>query len=306
MINLVPVETPRISILDRAGRVSRLELIDSDDTWKLIDLWLNGKSASTQKTYRRDVEWFLAYIGDRGLQLVTLEDLHGYKSALCDRGLAWNTIRKKLMAVKSLLAFGHRIGVLTVDCGKAFDLKPAEATLHKKILSEGDTLRMVHGYRGSLRDQLMLLILYATGVRVSELCSMTWDSWVELSDGRATVTVQGKGDKVRSVSVSADIWGKLKQLKGDSSSSAPVFASRSGRHLTRVQVNRVVTRAKDQAGIDRNVSPHWLRHAHATHATHKGAPVALIQKTLGHADANTTMQYSHIAAGQSSGDYLSL
>ena len=78
------------------------------------------------------------------------------------------------MAVKSLLSFGHRVGAISVGCGKPFELKAATQTLHARIMSEADTLRMIHGFQGQPRDVLILLTLYATGARASEICSMSW------------------------------------------------------------------------------------------------------------------------------------
>ncbi len=82
-------------------RISKLEIASSDDNAKLINLWLHNKAQTTQDTYRRDVAWFLAFVSDRPLHLVTLEDLQAFHQALIEKGLAYNTQRRRLMAVKS-------------------------------------------------------------------------------------------------------------------------------------------------------------------------------------------------------------
>lgn len=242
----------------------------------------------------------------RPLNLVTLEDLQAFHQALIDKGLAYNTQRRRLMAVKSLLSFGHRVGALAVDCGKPFELKAATPTLHARIMSEADTLRMIHGFQGNQRDQLILLMLYATGARASEICSITWGHWAEQPNGNATVAITGKGEKTRYVVVPASVWTQLKQYRADATEATPVFPSRTGRHLVRSQINRIVSVAKEQAGIDKNVSPHWFRHAHASHALHRGASVGLVKETLGHASLDTTAAYLHVSPDESSGLHLGL
>ena len=287
-------------------RISKLEVVTSDDNATLINLWLHNKAQTTQDTYRRDVAWFLAFVSDRPLNLVTLEDLHAFHQALIEKGLAYNTQRRRLMAVKSLLNFGHRIGALPVDCGRPFELAAATQTLYARIMSEADTLRMIHGFQGPPRNQLILLTLYATGARASEICSMAWGHWAEQPNGNATVAITGKGSKTRYVVVPASVWTQLQQYRADAADAAPVFPSRTGRHLVRSQINRIVSVAKEQAGIDKAVSPHWFRHAHASHALHRGAPVALVKETLGHASLDTTAAYLHVSPDESSGLHLGL
>ena len=114
-----------MSVSNLVPRISKLEVATSDDSAKLINLWLHNKAKTTQDTYRRDVAWFLAFVCDRPLNLVTLEDLQAFHQALIEQGLAYNTQRRRLMAVKSLLSFGHRVGAISVDCGKPFELKAA-------------------------------------------------------------------------------------------------------------------------------------------------------------------------------------
>ncbi len=295
-----------IVVLNQVPRISALDVSRSEDNEKLIELWLHDKSATTQDAYRRDANWFLAYVENKPLNLITLEDLHGFHTALENEGLSYSSQRRRLMAVKSLLKYGLSIGATAVNAGQAFKLKKQPATLAARILSEPDTLRMIHGFKASLRDRLILQLLYASAARASELCSLRWVDGVERADGKATVTITGKGGKTRHVTISASVWESLKAYRGDSHHTAPMFPSRTGRHLTRMQINRIVTDAKNQAGIDKNVSPHWMRHAHASHALQKNAPVKLVKDTLGHASLDTTDQYLHVSPDDSSGLYLAL
>ena len=106
--------------------------------------------------------------------------------------------------------------------------------------------------------------------------------------------------------VLAPVWEELLGLRGAAGPDDPVFRSRKGGHLDRSQVLRIVQAAARRAGIDLAVSPHWLRHAHASHALDRGAPISLVQATLGHASVSTTSKYLHARPGDSSSRYLAV
>ena len=121
------------------------------------------------------------------------------------------------------------------------------------------------------------------------------------------VTVFGKGSKTRVVLLPNAIWRELLRFRQHADLSAPVFASRSGGgHLHPSMVERIVTKAAERAGVEGKVSPHWLRHSHATHALERGAPIHLVQATLGHASVATTGRYLHARPTDSSSRYLAV
>ena len=106
------------------------------------------------------------------------------------------------------------------------------------------------------------------------------------------------------VVVSAETWRELVALRGDAGADDPVFRSQKGGALSRQQAWQIVKTAAARAGLPENLSPHWLRHAHASHAMDRGAPIALVQATLGHASVQTTGRYLHARPEESSGRYL--
>ncbi len=117
----------------------------------------------------------------------------------------------------------------------------------------------------------------------------------------------GKGNKTRYVLISRGTFDELRRLAGESvDSDAPVFVSRKDGPLDASQVHRIVKVAAKRAGLPGEVSPHWLRHAHASHALDRGAPISLVQATLGHASVQTTGKYLHARPNESSGRYLSV
>lgn len=118
-------------------------------------------------------------------------------------------------------------------------------------------------------------------MRVSEVCGLTWDNCQANANSTATVTLFGKGAKVRHIVVSADTWAEMQGIKGEAPGGAPVFRSRKGGHLNRASVHRVIKKVAAKAGVTDDVSAHWFRHSHATHAVDRGVALSLIQATLG-------------------------
>ena len=122
--------------------------------------------------------------------------------------------------------------------------------------------------------------------------------------------VYGKGGKTRAIKLPASLWQELQSLRGNAAIGEPVFTSRKKKgYLKEMQANRIVkAAAKRVPGLEEavaeNVSPHWLRHAHASHAMDRGAPVHLVKETLGHANIATTGRYLHARPTDSSSLYL--
>ena len=274
--------------------------VDTTDE-KLVELWLHGKSRHTQRAYRADAERFLSFVA-RPLRAVTLADLQAYADSLS--GAPATRIRA-LSAVKSLLTFGQRTGFLVLNVGAAVKLPPRKDTLAERILDEAEVHTLLAREPGH-RNRVLLRLLYRAGLRVSEIAGLSWRDLHARDDG-GQITVFGKGGKTRTVLLPADVWRDLVSLRGDASLDDPVFRSRRGRHLDPSAVFRIVRHAAERAELEAQgkVSPHWLRHAHATHALERGAPIHLVQATLGHASVATTGRYLHARPTDSSARYTS-
>jgi integrase-like protein len=119
-----------------------------------------------------------------------------------------------------------------------------------------------------------------------------------------SVSILGKGGKVRQVLLPDIVSRSLLSLRGDAGANDPVFGSRKGGHLTERAVNGMVKRTARKAGINEAVSPHWLRHAHGSHAIDRGASLPEVQSTLGHGNIATTSGYLHARPNTSSGLHL--
>jgi site-specific recombinase XerD len=269
---------------------------------QLIALWLHGRSVHTQRAYTADITRFRCRAG-KPLACISLTDLQTFADSL--GGLAAASRYRILSAVKSLLAFGHRIGYLSFDVGRPLRLPGVRSRLADRILQESEIHRML-SLEPQQRNRVLLTLLYASAARVSELCGLCWRDAQANGEG-GQITVFGKGDQTRSIQLPAAVWRSLINLRGDASDDQPLFRSRKkGGPLKPLAVLRIVRQAAARAGIDRAVSPHWLRHAHASHALDHGAPIHLVQATLGHASITTTGRYLHARPKDSSSRFLVL
>ena len=283
-----------------AGPLTEVEDSLQQANERLVAMWLDGLSNHTVDSYRRHVRLFLEFV-NKPLHLVTLADLQLWRATLDH--LAPSSQGTAMAAVKSLLSFGARIGVLPSNVGTGVKSPKAKDTLNERILSEGEVTVMI-SLETNPRNRVMLRLLYAGGLRVSELCGLKWKD-VKARHQSGQVTVFGKGGKTRTVLLPPVVWQELCQLRGNSRGNEAVFPSRQGGgHLDRSQVYRIVRAAAKRAGIEGNVSPHWLRHAHASHSLERGAPLHLVQATLGHSSVATTERYLHARPNDSSAMYL--
>jgi len=282
-----------------------LPLYEQSRDDQLVELWLHGRSRHTQRAYRADVDRFRVRTR-KPLGQVTLADLQAYADELEATGTQPATRHRALSAVKSLFHFGHRLGYLTFDTASPLRLPPRQDTLAERILDEDQVQQMLSVERQP-RNSAILHLLYAAGLRVSELCGLKWKDLQARSDGSGQVTVLGKGAKTRSVLLPASVNRRLVALKPEETTDDhPIFLSRRNRAISQAQVLRIVKVAARKAGINCNVVAHSLRHCHASHSLDHGAPIHLVQQTLGHADLSTTGKYLHARPSDSSSRYLPL
>src|ERR671926_304791 len=257
----------------------------ADTDRHLIELWL-GKNARppTPPKYARQAHRFLVFIR-KPLAEVRLGDLQAFAAALEAEGQASATRAIAIAAVKSLFAFAKDAGYLDFNVGAAVKAPPVKNTLAERILAEPDVHRMIV-LEPKLRNRIILLLLYAGGLRISELCGIRWRD-LSARDDAGQITIFGKGGKTRAILLSPSTWRQIETLRREADPDAPLFVSREGGHLDASQVHRIVKAAATRAELPEHVSAHWLRHAHASHSPERGAPIHLVQATLGHASVAT-------------------
>src|ERR1017187_4671476 len=265
---------------------------DGSHAAQLVELWLSMKtSRHTRRAYASDAARFLAFVA-KPLSWVTLTDLQAWADGLGQGSLKPASQNRALTAVKSLLSFAQETGYLPFNAGAAVKLRPNRDNLAQRILEESEVARLIEAAPEG-RNRVLLKLLYVSGVRVSELCGLKWCDAVPRQEG-GQITVFGKGGKTRTILLKSKAWQQLLSIRGDASVVDPIFRSRKGGgSLDPSQVRRIVYAAAKKAGLVQKVSPHWMRHAHASHALDRSAPIHLVQATLGHASVSTTGRYLH-------------
>jgi integrase/recombinase XerD len=278
-------------------------MVSSRDS-HIIELWLQRQaSPHTRGCYRRDAARLLAHLA-KPLSRLTLGDLQSFAQSLVEDGLAPISRARTLAAIKSLFGFCQRMRHVSTNPASELVLPSYEKRLAERIVGEEDVRRLVET-DAKPRDRVLLRLLYAAGLRVSEACGLLWRN-VRPREDSGQITVFGKNGRTRSIALTPPLWEELTALRGNAGAEEPVFPSRSGRLLDRGRVRVIVRLAAKRAGLVDAVSPHWLRHAHASHALDHGAPIHLVQATLGHSSVATTSSYLHARPGDSSARFLAL
>lgn len=262
-----------------------------------------GLSPSTIESYGRDIAAFSAHFqaeGETSLQEATAESIYAFLHHLKAKEYASSSLSRMLIAIKVFFRFLKKEGAIAQDIAKHFETPKIWQLIPESLsLEEMEALLRQPEDKDAAgaRDKAMLELLYATGMRVSELCALRIS---DLSDD--FVKVFGKGRKERLIPVGkaalAAIDHYLLHHRGKAESSEPLFLSRKGKPISRVWVwSRIKAYAK-AAGIRKSVSPHTLRHSFATHLLENGADLRLIQELLGHEDISTTDRYTHVAGSR--------
>lgn len=272
-------------------------------TAEILEQWLYGRPRLTQKAYLRDATQGLRWLGDPPLDQITLADLQKYQAHLyIDRQQQARTVNRKLSALRSLLKFAHEQQWIDRNPAVALRSPKVHENLTERILSTEQVTAIIAAAAPG-RDHALLLLTYALGARVSEMCGdrgVTWKSFSPKPDGSAVVRLLGKRDKWRSVRVPSSVWAEVAALRGDAPEDARVFG------LMPRQAHDVMKAAVGKAGAPEAASLHWLRHSNASHSLEAGAPISVVRDSLGHASIQTTDKYLHSNPDQSASDYLNL
>jgi len=281
-----------------------------DDSSSQIDrfidaLWIeDGLSAQTLAAYRRDLKLFAQWLQaeqGRSLQDMRESDLLAYMAARHDASRA-TTANRRLSVFRRFCRWALRERLIDVD--PTLRLAPARMPLRvPRTLSEAQVEALLAAPDSDtplgLRDRTMLELMYASGLRVSELVTLK-TVYLSLDEGALRVT--GKGAKERLVPFGAEAHAWVRRylaearaaiLKGQASDA--LFVTGRGGPMTRQMFWKLIKAHARAAGIDAPLSPHTLRHAFATHLLNHGADLRAVQMLLGHADISTTTIYTHVA-----------
>jgi integrase/recombinase XerC len=266
-------------------------------------------SPQTLRAYKTDLGQFEAYLDEKygegkapGPEKLDTLAVRGFVAKLGRSGLAKSSIARKLSAVRSFLVYAVRDGRI--------EASPAESIASPRVpkplpqtMTVDEIFNMLDHIQGddvaALRDRAILELLYAAGLRVSELVSLDQD---DLDMYGKVVRVLGKGGKERMVPFGKQAEGAVrrwldasKKLRAKSTSAAALFLNLRGGRLTDRSVRRILDRRLREAAIHARLSPHALRHSFATHLLGAGADLRAIQELLGHASLSTTQRYTHVS-----------
>lgn len=264
-----------------------------------------GLSANTRQAYERDLRLFCKTLGFKNsdaLVNVSREQITGYMTQLKEKGLAAATIARKLAAIKAFYRFMTAEGYMDANPAEVVEAGTKGIKL-PRVLSEDEVVRLLNQpdikTAEGFRDRTMLEVLYATGMRVSELINLTLER-VDLN--MKYIIAFGKGSKERIVplgSVAAEFLQQYlekvrpKLTHADRNTNI-VFLAFGGHELTRQRFWQIIRGYGRKANINKALTPHILRHSFATHLLDNGADLRSVQELLGHSDISTTQIYTHL------------
>jgi integrase/recombinase XerC len=271
-------------------------------------------SPHTVRAYLGDVTSLLEHAHRTGVQApdgLNATHLRGWLASQHASGAARTTLARRGAAARTFTAFAHRRGWLDTDPGPRLGTLKTRRTLPRVLRQDEmravlDTAARHAGASGTgthtavaLRDAAVLELLYATGIRVSELCGLTPDS---LDHARRTVRVRGKGGKERTVPVGVPALRAVSRwldqgrpALATTSSGPALFLGVRGRRLDPRTARRIVHQRLREGGATCDVGPHGLRHSAATHLLEGGADLRSVQEILGHSSPATTQIYTHVS-----------
>lgn len=264
-----------------------------------------GLSANTRQAYERDLRLFCKTLGFKNsdaLVNVSREQITGYMTQLKEKGLAAATIARKLAAIKAFYRFMTAEGYMDANPAEVVEAGTKGIKL-PRVLSEDEVVRLLNQpditTAEGFRDRTMLEVLYATGMRVSELINLTLER-VDLN--MKYIIAFGKGSKERIVplgSVAAEFLQQYLEkvrpkLTHAGRNTNIVFLAFGGHELTRQRFWQIIRTYGRKANINKALTPHILRHSFATHLLDNGADLRSVQELLGHSDISTTQIYTHL------------
>jgi len=278
------------------------------ETERLVAVYLRTlTSPQTIKTYNTEISMFVSYLeGEmgKGLGDLTAEDITVYREHLI-KTYAAATAAKKLAVLRRFLIFTFMAGATKVnpESLRFFAKSPrVRQDPAYNVLTDEELSRMLGAARASnYRDYVLLAVMAGCGLREAEVVGIKIGDFREASEDNVFLRVLGKGDKVRNVPLSPDLWRLVQRfvlltersLTSHPDSRKPLFTSRVGKdkQLTTRSVQNVVKKYVRAAGITKAISPHSIRHTVGTNMAVNEAPLLVIQQFLGHTDPKTTLRY---------------
>ena len=272
-----------------------------------------GRSEHTRRAYLTDLRSLFTFLDSRvpgaGLDALSLPVLRGWLAAQAAGGAARTPLARRTSAAKTFTAWASRRGLMAADPATRLQMPKARRTL-PAVLRQDQAMAALHaadlgaqqGDPLALRDRLIVEMLYATGIRVSELCGL---DVADIDTGRRVIRVLGKGNKQRTVPFGAPALRALESWLrdgrpelADADSGAALLLGPRGRRLDPRQARTVVHQTVSAVEGAPDMGPHGLRHSAATHLLEGGADLRVVQEILGHSSLATTQLYTHVTVAR--------
>ena len=255
--------------------------------------------------YERVIRNFFSYFSEYSIQSITTAHIILYLKKMENKSATTKNFSLKVLS--SLFSFLFKSGYIQRNPALVVGLEKVPDQFQSKILSTDQINRIIE-LETDLPKKILIKILYFTGLRISEALSLKVDSFRPSQEGGAFMTVIGKGTKVRTVFMPYEFYQEIQDYIQSQNINAGYlfFESLPSKALSRFQALRIIKAAAKRAKIHPMPSPHWFRHSSATHAIEAGAPIHVVQHTLGHASINTTGKYLHASLDTSNATFLML
>lgn len=278
-----------------------MEIVDTIDTYRQHLLVEKGLSLQTITSYLDDLKIFFAYFNMiNDTSDIQKEDLGNFLTKELSNGKSVSTVARRMSSVRSFFIFLKKNNFIDFDVSDIeLPKKPSRLPVCLSV-EEVEALLDAPDLNndGGIRDKAMLELMYASGLRVSELLLLEKKN-IDLVNGN--VKVYGKGSKERCVPMGEFAMEYVKKYidevrrKYDKKKSKYLFLNKNGDELSRIYFFKQIRKYADLAGIDKEISPHTLRHCFATHMLEGGATLKAVQEMLGHSNLATTQIYTHIS-----------
>lgn len=286
----------------------------------VIASWVVQKGLKTQVYYKRIVQSFFSFFPQ--VNLKSTQTTHLVLFLKTYKNFSDSTRNTYKNALSSLFGFAFKAGYIDKNPASALENLKVPDRLYTKVLSQEQIKQMILKEK-SIRNKMILKMFYYTGIRVDELTKLQKKSFQYFLTDQTTeslvMMVEGKGRKVRTIHIPDYFYAEVKEFISNLDAQDYLFKNERrldfelgrfgiiedfNKPLDASQIFRIVKKSAQNAGLSVQPSPHWLRHTSATHAIEAGAPIHVVQKSLGHESISTTGKYLDIRPKESVGNYI--
>lgn len=299
----------------------------------LIDLFLLERSESSRKVYSRVIDEFIFFMNDLHnidkLTSVTIVHVSDYKQQLLSyvkkngKPLALSTVSQRLNILSGLFSFAKGVGYIEQNPVKALKKPKFDNRNAHKFLTTSEVTLLLKSMKRSATDETIAqrnfiigaLLLY-TGIRISELCSISWKDFYIDPKNRIGIKIKGKGSKWRNIKIRKELWFYISMYRKklglsdefNPEDESPLFVNRYGERLTQWGIRKMLKKSCEQICLIKKVTPHWFRHTSASLALANGADIKKVMSQFGWSTLITPQRYLHDVSGfdDAATDYINV